>query len=160
MPVYLKKRIDTPPPDRHVIDSDDETLFSPMSSRLVQHIGRGNLEWNLDNIDLYFPDRQDGDTPFDGHSLLKELDGQPVLNACFVSFLWRNPRLAAELIRKAGVKSVLFWGSIFETTGGLWVKSGKLFVPFIGQSNPDIYWSFYYLDEDFRGKGPAAILKV
>lgn len=149
---------------RAEIDLDAKPGLPFNGATVEKHIGGGKvvIEKRADGlyidgkkVILHRSTRQMNGKSIVGHELRKELDGQPVLNACIQDFLMANQGFIPEDWKKDDAGNtiyIFFWGTIFRgSTGNLCVR----------------YFSFrggkwqqydYWLSRDWYGHDPAALL--
>ena len=133
---------------KHIIDLDADP-FIPDGWGVVEHQKGGQFEWDPANVSLYLsPNQRDGKV-IKGDKLREELKGEPVCNANLLDYLLVNPQLIPDEWKS---KAVFFWGTIYRRS------DGRLCVR-------DLYWDggrwlsdFYWLEFDWYGSNPAAVL--
>lgn len=105
---------------------------------------------------LHRVSRQIGGKAIQGHELRTELVGEKVLNACVEDFLLDHPEFIPEDWKKdeqGNTRYIFFWGTIFRGP-----SSGYLYVRYLCW-NGDAWVSDYnWLDSDWNGHYPAAVL--
>lgn len=139
--------------DRHINCNKDPFVPSGGEWSVEYHRKHGWFEYDPDKIILFLPKRQ-YESRINGHELRKELEGQPVLNACVLSYLHlRQALVPTSWMRKHPTFSVYFWGTIYRLPHGLCVRS----LTYSNVSN-DWMWAYNMLDSDFHLYQPAAIL--
>jgi len=99
----------------------------PLNGSVVEEHKKGgtvSVERRVDGVyiggrkyESYYSKRQLKGKTIDVHELRKELDGKPVLNACFLDFLIANQAFVPEDMKKEGVITY-FWGTIYYISHG------------------------------------------
>ena len=133
---------------QHLIDCD-AAPFWPMGYSVNKHIKGGQFEWNPARVRLYLDESQQPGNIIQGHRLHKELEGQPVLNACVMDWLLANPQLIPG--EWEGIR-VFFWGTVYCSS------NGYLCVRCLYRDGSGWDWCFRYLDQGFNSFNPAAVL--
>jgi len=133
---------------KHLIDCDVNP-FVPDGWKVEQHRKAGQLEWNPERISLYLSKRQKNGGDIGGHDLRKELESQPVLNACVLDYLLANPELIPESWRG---KAVFFWGTIYRDA------VDRLYVRHLYWYGGGWGWYYYWLGGVWRDCCTAALL--
>src|SRR3989344_5319984 len=82
----------------------------------------------------------------------QKLQGEPVLNANILDYLLANPQLIPEEWKG---KAVFFWGTIYRYRHSY----GHLFVRYLYWDGEQWLWDYRWLDFDFLGGHPAALLR-
>ncbi|MEK9151882.1 MAG: hypothetical protein AAB692_00795 [Patescibacteria group bacterium] len=136
----------------HVVDLDadpycPEGLFA--TGEGTEHCKGGKLILTPGKIKLYLAEGQKNGVGLKGHQLRKELADKPVLNANALDYLLAHQEMIPDECRG---KYIPFWGTIYRNAyGGLYVR----FLCWRG----DRWVSDYdWLDGDFGGNDPAAVL--
>jgi len=130
-----------------IIDMDANP-YVPNNWKVESHKKGGQLEWNLERIQLYFSEQQNGDKWIEGNKLRKELKTQSVCNANLLDYLLAHSELIPESWKG---KAICFWGTIYRySDGNLYVR----YLCFNGRS-----WSGYcsWLDDGFGSSDPAVV---
>lgn len=134
-------------------------------AKVEQHIGEGwvvvekradGLYINGRKINLHLSKRQKDGKWLKGFEVCEELTGKPVLNANILDVLYENNHLIPEEWKKdenGNTRFIFFWGTIYRASGD------RLSVRYLYFS--DGVWRrhySYWLDYDWRGFSPAALL--
>lgn len=99
----------------------DDPPFCPEGFVVEEHVKSGLLQWNKDlqKEALWRAAGQQSGKVLEGHDLLTELRGKPILNACVLDFLVANPDLIPDEWKG---KCIFFWGTIYRSRGNLYVR--------------------------------------
>jgi len=137
-----------------IIDCDVDP-FVPKGWQVVEHQKGGKLVWDPDKIQLYLsPEQKDGKW-IEGNALRKELANKPVLNANVLDYLLAHPHLIPEEWKKdknGYIRFIFFWGTIYRNSGGY------LGVRYLCFNDGEWRWHCGWLDDDWNGHDPAALL--
>lgn len=134
----------------HLIDCDANPSI-PDGWSVEEHRKAGMVKWDTtkQTSALYLSKLQKKGKYSVGNDLRKELANKPVLNACVLDYLLKNPHLIPEEWKG---KAVFFWGTIYR------VPIGSLCVRYL-------YWcgdrwdsNFRWLVNYFSSSYPAALL--
>lgn len=137
---------------KHIIDCDADPIV-PDGWEVVEHQEGGQFEWDSAKVALYLSDKQKSGV-IEGNELRKELKSQRVLNANVLDYLLAHPHLIPEEWRG---KLVFFWGTIYW--GTIYRSAhGSLYVRCLLWRGDGWRWNGRWLDDDFSGGGPAAVL--
>jgi len=98
---------------------------------------------------LYLAKSQRPGKLVEGTKLRKELEGQPILNACVLDYLLAHPELIPEEWKG---KTVLFWGTIYHDL------HDNLVVRYLYWEDNGWCWKIRWLGGCFSGSNPAAVL--
>lgn len=99
----------------HLIDCD--TSPAAISGfKVTEHIKGGQVDWDALKIRHYLSRYQKCGAIL-GHDLYKELNGQPVINACVLDYLLAHQEIIPEEWKD--LKARYFWGTIYEYMDGL-----------------------------------------
>ena len=115
---------------------------------------RGDLIFDTTKITPYFSERQKNGKTIVGHDLRKELEGQPVLNACVLDHLLANTNLIPEAWKVDENGNTLyhfFWGTLYRGSSGL------LYIRCLYWSGGGWDWDCIWLDDRFDGQRPAVL---
>lgn len=149
---------------KHIIDCDVRP-FVPKGMELYRHRECGKIDWNPDDIELYFCDEQKKGS-IGSYDMRKKLEDKLVLNACVLDYLLAHQELIPEDWEDMVMINVFFWGTIYSrswveaidlTTGyNLWTT--QLYVRYL--SHGFGYWKSHYQDlyGSWGKRDPAAIL--
>jgi hypothetical protein len=105
---------------KHVIDSDVAPVsHKPISAdhadqwKIEEHRPGGTITFDPDKILLYrsVKQRKHGANGIYGHSLRKELAGQPVLNSTVFEYLMAHPEIIPDSWKG---KVIVFWGTLYR----------------------------------------------
>ena len=133
-------------------------------AEVEQHIGEGwaivekrvdGLYVNGRKVILHLSKRQQNGKSLKGHDLREELTGKPVLNANILDALADNPHLIPEDWKKneqGNTRYIFFWGTIYRRA------DGDLCVRYLYFNDGTWYRNYYWLDDDWHGINPAALL--
>ena len=103
----------------HVIDLDVNP-FCPNGLTVEEHQKGGTFHWDPTKVQLYLSKTQSKGEFIGGHDLRKDLAGKPVLKACLLDYLIKNPHLIPDAWKG---KAVFFWGTIYhDSVGDLYVR--------------------------------------
>lgn len=138
----------------HVIDCDADPHI-PEGWSVEHHNKSGKLTWDASKVSLYVADGQKNGKVLEGNKLRNELDLKPVLNANVLQYLLANPHLIPEDWKTDGngnTRYIFFWGTIYRDS------RGSLCVGYLYWSGGSWGWRSHWLDDDWRGHDPAALL--
>ena len=135
---------------KHIIDTDAQPNCSE-GYTIKTHSKGGNIEWDPEKVSLYLSETQN-ECGTSGYNIQSELDNMPVLNACVLDYLIKNPNLIpADWVGK----SVLFWGTIYTSDdSNLWVRCLCC-----DGSNWAYSWTIP-ISSSFDSRSPAVLLQV
>lgn len=125
----------------------DSTPFIPKGWSVEEHKKGGLLKFDPAKIFLYLSKKQKKRI-IGGHDLRKELSGKPVMNANVLDYLLVHPELIPEEWKG---KAIFFWGTIYRDS------DDSLCVRYLNWSSSRWDWGYYWLDNDFYSKPPAAL---
>lgn len=108
-----------------------------------------NESFELDKVELYLSDQQEGDTGIDGFALYEELKGKLVLNAYILDCLLICP---SSIPKEWENKHVFFWGTIYRNS------YDDLLVRCLFHYDGEWIWSCRCLDECWCSNDPAIVL--
>ncbi|MCC7004408.1 hypothetical protein IT397_00605 [Candidatus Nomurabacteria bacterium] len=133
---------DTPPsiPQGWTILPDAEQLPARM---------KGKMKFDPKKVGLHLDNGQKNGKVIQGNDLRKKLEKVPVFGAQLLDFLLENPHLIPEEWKG---KAVFFWGTIYRDT------VGDLYVRCLGWHGDRGYWDYHWLDYDWSGNDPSAVL--
>ena len=138
---------------KHIIDCNADPYIPDNwkvdNWKVEEHRKGGQIEFDIQRIELYLSQNQKDKNSEEGHDLQKTLAGKPVLNANVLDYLLANQYLIPEEWKD---KYVYFWGTIFCDS------DGDLCVRFLSRSRDEWYWNITYLDIDWGDNFPAALL--
>lgn len=134
---------------KHLIDCDADPFLPNDWKKVEEHRKAGQLEWDPTKVKLYLSECQQNGKFINGHDLRKELTGRPVLNACVLDYLLAHPELIPDEWKG---KVVFFWGTIYC------VSVGNLCVRYLYWSGDGWHGRYNWLDGDWIGSNPAALL--
>ena len=139
---------------QHLIDCDADP-FIPKGWTVESHKKGGQLAFDPAKVKLHLSPNQQGRKYIEGNKLRKELANEPVLNANVLDFLLKNPSLIPEEWKKdasGSTRYVFFWGTIYRDSGGY------LYVRYLCWGGGSWDWDYDWLDNDWYGYYPAAVL--
>ena len=125
--------------------------FVPKNWKVEEHQLGSQLQWDPDRVSLFLCEEQKGGS-IEGRKLRQKLQGEPVLNANILDYLLANPQLIPEEWKG---KAVFFWGTIYRYRHSY----GHLFVRYLYWDGEQWLWDYRWLDFDFLGGHPAALLR-
>lgn len=134
----------------HIIDCDADP-FVPEGWTVESHKKGGRFEWKADRIALHLADGQKSGKWMRGNDLRKELESQPVLNACVLDYLLAHQELIPEEWKG---KYVFFWGTVYCGS------DGDLHVRYLYWNGLCWYWRCRWFERDFSDRSPAACSQV
>jgi hypothetical protein len=137
------------PESTTIIIDCDAPPFIPEGLSLKEHQKGGQIEWNPSKVILYLSEKQKNGGIISGYDLQEDLKGKPVLNANVLDFLLKNPHLIPEEWKR---ECIFFWGTLY--LGSL----GSLHVRYLFWCGGGWYWGDCWVDDDFDGRVPAAVL--
>ena len=111
---------------------------------------QGQLVWSPEKIRLHLDPGQENGGVLKGDALRKKLEGQPVLPANVGDYLLCHPELIPSCWKG---KCVFFWTVYRGSDGSLCVR----FLYWVGRSWGWV-WGYDWLDDDWDGQRPAAVL--
>jgi len=114
---------------------------------IEKHIKGGKFRWIKDQVLLFLSRKQMSGKVIGGHDLRQELADKPVLNACVLDYLLKNPHLIPEEWKG---KVVSFWGTVYRNGGVLCVR-------YLYWNRNRWYWGYDYLDNGWIEYKPAAV---
>jgi hypothetical protein len=131
---------DTDPhiPDGWSIHEEDQ-----IDSRLT-----GTRVLDLSKIDLHLDSGQQGNKRLSGHELKKRLEGQPVLPAHVLDYLYENLHLIPDSWKR---KFIFFWGTVYRGSGG------RLCVHYLGWNGLRWYCNYVWLDGQWNLDSSSAV---
>lgn len=132
----------------HLIDCDAD-LVVPNGWTLEEHKKGGQLQFDPAKIELFLSKKQQNGKVIEGNKLRKELEGKPVLNANVLDYLLAHPELIPDSWKG---KRIYFWGTIFRHS------DGNLCVRSLHWYGCQWNWLDFWLDDDWNGYEPAAVL--
>ncbi|MCH8244311.1 hypothetical protein IIB97_00255 [Patescibacteria group bacterium] len=134
---------------KHMIDLDAKP-FVPDGWKVKKHTRGGQLEWDPDSVKvvLYLSKSQQDGKVIRGNQIREELKGRSAYNANLLDYLLAHQELIPEDWKG---KLIFFWGTIYRD------PDGSLNVRYLFWRGGRWYWSFVWLDYDFRGSSPAAV---
>lgn len=138
----------------HIIDCDAQP-FVPDGWKVEEHQKGGKLTWDSSKVNLYLANGQKDGKVLEGNKLRKELADKPTLNANVLQYLLGNPHLIPEDWKVDGngnTRYIFFWGTIYRNS------IGRLCVRYLYWGVGSCYWHNRWLDGDWRGRNPAALL--
>lgn len=138
----------TAPSGTHIVDCDADP-FVPDGWSVEEHQKRGSFEWDASKVELWLANGQKNDKVLEGNKLRKEMAKKVPFNACVLDYLLANPHLIPEEWKG---KSIFFWGTVYRS------RDGDLYVRYLYWSGSGWFWSSIWLDSDWRGRSPAAVL--
>jgi hypothetical protein len=130
-----------------IIDLDADP-FVPDGWKVEKHIKGGQFAFDPSAVKLHLDAGQQGGKSIQGHKLRKRLEKEPVMNANQLDWYLANPQHIPEEWKG---KYVFFWGTIYRRRGG------GLFVRYLCWGVDRWGWGGYWLDDGWRGDGPAAV---
>ena len=127
----------------------DGAPFCPDGFVVEEHQKGGFLQWNKDlqKDALWRAAGQQNGKVLEGHDLLTELKGKPVLNASVLDYLVAHPQLIPGEWKG---KCIFFWGTIYRNRGNLYVRYLCW-----GDSRWD--WDDRWLGSSWGGGAPAVM---
>jgi len=133
-----------------IIDLDADP-FVPDGWKVEKHCKAGQWKWEIEKVMLYLSERQKEGKSIEGNKLRKELEKMLALNANVLDYLLKpeNQHLIPEEWKG---KAVFFWGTIYRRS------DGYLYVRYLNWGGEQWNWYYYWLDNDFSGSDPAALL--
>ena len=137
----------------HVINCDADP-FIPNGWTVEDHQKGGQFKFDAAQVELYL-DKAQKKGSIEGNKLRKELENKPVLNANILDYLLAHTELIPEDWKKdekGNTRYIFFWGTIYRNSNGF------LFVRFLYWFGDRWYWNLDWLDYDWNGSGPAALL--
>ena len=163
--VVPKRPLVIPQSQPLVIDCDAEPDRKG-NWQIAQHIKGGLWTWDPTKVSLFWTESQKAKKRVNGHQVLRELEGQRLLNACVMDALVANPehihpewqRLCKGEQGKRAI-SITFWGTQFQS-GSLGPCPFSLsYIPYSDGIKVGWYSGFkpYNLDADWSDS-PAAVL--
>ena len=135
-------------PIEHAIDCDAQPMI-PDGLTIEKHEKGGVFHLTPTSIGLYLSKRQKNGKVISGNDLRKELEAEPVLNACVLDYLLAHQNLIPESWKE---KAVFFWGTVYRNAGG------SLYVRYLCWGGGRWFWACGWLDDDWDGDYPAAVL--
>jgi len=139
---------------QHVVDCDAKP-FVPNGWKVEEHKKGGQLTLDMSKVRLHLsPNQMDGKR-IEGNKLRKELATEPVLNVNVLDYLLAHPDLIPEDWKKderGNTRYIFFWGTMYR------YSSGHLFVRFLCWGGGAWYWNHGWLDDDWFGNCPSAVL--
>lgn len=139
---------------QHLIDCDADP-FLPSGWTVESHKKGGQFAFDPAKIKLYLSLNQQGGKYIEGNKLRKELANEPTLNANVLEFSLKNPHLIPEEWKKdasGNTRYIFFWGTIYRSS------LGSLCVRCLCWNGGSWYWDYRWLDYDWNGDYPAAVL--
>ncbi len=135
----------------------DTNPFVPKDWEVEEHKKGGKLVLDLSKVRLHLSPNQQDDKVIEGNKLRKELASEPVLNANVLDYLLAHPELIPEEWKKdecGNNRYIFFWGTIYHS------DDGDLFVRCLSWYGGAWKWRWdsYWLDDDWSGRDPAAVL--
>jgi len=137
----------------HFIDCDADP-FVPSGWTVESHKKGGQFAFNPAKVNLHLSPNQQGGEHIEGNKLHKKLANEPVLNANVLDFLLKNPTLIPEEWKRdasGNIRYIFFWGTIYHSDGGLCVR-------YLHWGGGSWRWGSSWLDDDWLGSSPAAVL--
>lgn len=138
----------------HEINTDITPNLPFSGATIKSHQKGGVILFDPKKIKFYLsPNQKDGKS-IQGHKLRKELEKEPVLNACVLDYLIANPHLIPEEWKKdekGNTRFIFFWGTIYRSSGGSLCVRCLCFS--VGRWQSNCYW----LDGGWSGHDPAAV---
>lgn len=143
----------------HLIDCDADP-FVPIGWAVNSHKKSGQLAFDPIKIRFHLsPNQQDGKY-IKGNELRKELANESTLNANVLDYLLKNPRLIPEEWKNKDVggntRYIFFWGTIYRYSNRY--SNGDLCVRCLSFDGGGWHWYYHWLDGDWFGGSPAAVL--
>jgi len=133
-------------PIEFVIDCDANPMI-PDGLSIEKHVKGGAFRFAKDRVLLHLAKKQKSGV-ISGHDLRKELEKEPVLNACVLDYLLAHPHLIPEEWKG---QAVFFWGTIYRGAGG------GLYVRYLCWDDGRWYWDCLWLENDWCSDSPAAV---
>ncbi|MEK7611768.1 MAG: hypothetical protein AAB407_00230 [Patescibacteria group bacterium] len=137
----------------HVVDCDVDPMI-PDGWKIEDHQKGGQWKWDPAKVNLFLSDPQKEGKTIRGTELRKQLQGQPVLNACVLDYLLAHPYLIPEDWKqddKGRTRYTFFWGTIYRHS------NGNLGVRYLYWDGGRWDWSCRWLDDGWDGQDPAAL---
>ncbi len=135
----------------HIINCDVEPIIPngwSLTGEGAEHQKGGQWKWDHKQVNLFLSGPQQKGKTIGGHDLRKELKGKPVLNACVLDYLLKNPHLIPDEWKG---KAVFFWGTIYRRS------DGDLYVSYLYWSDGRWLWNYIWLGSGFDAQSPAAL---
>lgn len=132
---------------QYLIDCDAAPSV-PSGFTVHSHTKGGQFAFDAKQVDLYLSELQKRGKVIEGHKLLKELANKPMLNACVLDYLLKNPDLIPESWKG---KATFFFGTIYRNS------YGSLFVRFLDWGGEQWSSYYYWLDFDWLDNPPVAL---
>lgn len=110
---------------------------------------QGELLWSPDKVRLHLDPGQSGDGRIEGEELKAKLAGVPVLPANVLDYLLAHKTLIPPEWKG---KAVFFWGTAYR------YSDSRACVRCLRWDSQGWYWYGYWLDDDWCGSDPSAIL--
>ena len=133
-------------PIEFVIDCDANPMI-PDGWSIEKHVKGGAFRFAKDRVLLHLAKKQKSGTIL-GHDLRKELEKEPVLNACVLDYLLAHPHLIPEEWKG---QAVFFWGTVYRYC------DGSLCVRYLYWHGDGWDWHYYWLAYDWDSDNPAAV---
>lgn len=145
--------------DPHLIDCD-VAPFIPKGwvikpeDQLPGAVG-GQLEFDPNKVDLHLDEGQKDGKVIVGNELKGKLAGKPLLKASVLDHLLANTNLIPEAWKtddQGRTRYIYFWGTVYRGS------DGNLYVRYLCWSGGERSWCGRWLDREFAGQDPAAVL--
>jgi len=133
-------------PLEFVIDCDVNPMI-PDGWTIEKHTKGGAFRFAKDRILLHLAKKQKSGTIL-GHDLHKELEKEPVLNACVLDYLLAHTHLIPEEWKG---QTVFFWGTIYRCAGV------NLCIRCLCWDDGRWSWHYHWLDGDWSSGSSAAV---
>lgn len=139
---------------KHIVDCDTDPFVS--NGWVVEgHIKGGQFEFEPKKISLYLDEAQQNGGMIVGNKLREKLKGKSVLNANVLDYLLAHPELIPHEWKE---KLVFFWGTIYREDSVAYYSDGSLYVRCLRWDHGSWFWGYDWLQNDFCGDYPSAVL--